>query len=134
MELDELLDALRDRGLAVTVKGDRARAQCPAHEDSEPSLSIRYDDEGEKILLYCFAGCEAQAIMHELDFAVADLFNDKGEAVPDRRARKRTAAPCRTVRASEMSNVMGHYARLADIPGNEYLAQVRDPRVPPAAG
>lgn len=31
-------------------------ALCPAHDDKNPSLSIRYSDEENRICLHCFAG------------------------------------------------------------------------------
>ena len=39
-------------------------ALCPAHDDHNPSLSIREDNK--KILLYCFAGCGYKEIVGEL--------------------------------------------------------------------
>lgn len=47
-------------------------ARCPAHQDTTPSLSItpRHD----KVLLKCFAGCTAQAIVEALGLTMADLF------------------------------------------------------------
>jgi putative DNA primase/helicase len=40
-------------------------APCPAHEDSEPSLSIR-DAEGGKLLVHCHAGCDQSQVIAEL--------------------------------------------------------------------
>ncbi len=37
-------------------------ARCPAHDDSNPSLSITHADSG-KILLHCFAGCTYRDIL-----------------------------------------------------------------------
>ena len=47
-------------------------ARCPAHQDTTPSLSItpRHD----KVLLKCFAGCTAKAIVEALGLTMADLF------------------------------------------------------------
>jgi 5S rRNA maturation endonuclease (ribonuclease M5) len=39
-------------------------AKCPAHEDSNPSLSIRED--GGKILLHCHAGCAQRDVIAAL--------------------------------------------------------------------
>ncbi len=48
-------------------------ACCPAHDDENPSLSIREGNDG-KILLHCFAGCPVDAICHALGLEVSDLF------------------------------------------------------------
>jgi hypothetical protein len=51
-------------GIAKALGGRRAgdgwMARCPAHDDREPSLSIRQGEDG-KVLVRCDAGCE-QAI------------------------------------------------------------------------
>jgi hypothetical protein len=37
-------------------------ARCPAHDDREPSLSIRSAD-GDAVLVRCHAGCEQAAVI-----------------------------------------------------------------------
>jgi putative DNA primase/helicase len=49
-------------------------ARCPAHEDHSPSLSIGEGRDG-RILLWCFAGCNPEAICAAAGLRVADLFN-----------------------------------------------------------
>jgi putative DNA primase/helicase len=39
--------------------------KCPAHQDTNPSLSIR-EGEGGRLLLHCFTGCSFQAIRNAL--------------------------------------------------------------------
>jgi hypothetical protein len=41
-------------------RGGYGRARCPAHNDRNPSLSIREAADG-KILIKCHAGCEQRA-------------------------------------------------------------------------
>jgi len=53
-------------------------ALCPAHEDSQPSLSIREGSDG-RILVTCFAGCTIDEICSALEIEVADLFPEKLE-------------------------------------------------------
>jgi putative DNA primase/helicase len=48
------------------------QACCPAHDDSNPSLSIGYTDD--KVLLCCFAGCTFDAICAALMLKPAELF------------------------------------------------------------
>ena len=52
---------------------DRWMAPCPAHDDRDPSLSIRRMHDG-RILLKCFAGCGAVDIVESLGLKLADLF------------------------------------------------------------
>jgi hypothetical protein len=49
-------------------------AKCPAHADSNPSLSIR-EDNG-RILLHCFAGCSVEAICAVAGVGIRDLFTE----------------------------------------------------------
>jgi hypothetical protein len=63
-------------------------ACCPAHEDRQPSLTLR--DNGGMILLHCFAGCETNAILAALDVAFTDLFPEQLEhRLPPAGARRR---------------------------------------------
>lgn len=48
-------------------------AQCPAHEDRNPSLSIT--QQSGKVLLYCYAGCATARILEVLDLEWCDLFS-----------------------------------------------------------
>ncbi len=51
------------------------KARCPAHEDENPSLSVSEGDEG-RVLLYCHAGCEIEAVLEALGLEMSDLFSD----------------------------------------------------------
>ncbi len=51
-------------------------ALCPAHDDHNPSLSIREGKNGET-LLYCHAGCENKKIIEAMELKMSDLFPDK---------------------------------------------------------
>jgi hypothetical protein len=66
-ELVARLDGVRDRGPG------RWFAKCPAHEDRQPSLSIRELDDGT-ILVHDFAGCEARAICDAIGVELRDLY------------------------------------------------------------
>jgi hypothetical protein len=45
-----------------TVRRGNWTARCPAHEDKEPSLSIREEGDG-RVLVHCFAGCSVEDIL-----------------------------------------------------------------------
>ena len=66
MSLLEYLDGIRETG-----KG-RYLARCPAHDDRNPSLSIRECDDG-RVLLHCFAGCEVEDILSAVGLRFADI-------------------------------------------------------------
>lgn len=51
-------------------------ACCPAHDDTGPSLSVRELPDGS-VLVYCFAGCGAAAVVAALGLEMADLFPPK---------------------------------------------------------
>jgi hypothetical protein len=62
-------------------------ACCPAHQDSNPSLSISAGDDG-RTLLHCHAGCTAEAIVAALGLKLCDLMplaGDKTLANPEKR-------------------------------------------------
>lgn len=59
--------ALKSLGKQITKTGDgQYTAQCPAHPDGSPSLSITVHEDG-KCLLHCFAGCSFDAIVNSLN-------------------------------------------------------------------
>jgi hypothetical protein len=60
----------------VVSRGDGWTARCPAHEDSQPSLSVGQGDDG-RVLLYCHSGCSTEAIVKALDLELRELF-EKG--------------------------------------------------------
>lgn len=60
----------------------RWHARCPAHEDRSPSLSIR--DDGERVLLHCFAGCDPTDVLTAVGLAWRDLYPDPWECASKR--------------------------------------------------
>ena len=68
-----LLSALERRGCRYRRSGSGWQAQCPAHEDRTPSLSVREGSDG-RALVHCFAGCETQEILRALGLEFRDLF------------------------------------------------------------
>src|SRR5699024_4721817 len=72
---DRITAALSSVGSQVkeTGNGNKAQAQCPAHDDGRPSLSITKIDG--QTLVYCFAGCENDEVMAALNLTTRDLFD-----------------------------------------------------------
>ena len=59
------------RALSGRWHGQYGAARCPAHDDRNPSLSIR-DGEAGALLLYCFTGCQYRDIRAALKFKLGD--------------------------------------------------------------
>lgn len=51
-------------------------ACCPAHEDKNPSMTIRECDDG-RVLLHCFAGCAVAEILGAVGLEFDALFPPK---------------------------------------------------------
>ena len=68
--LADWIEALERAGKHVERKdgGRSVQAQCPAHEDDKPSLSVSTGRTG-KVIAKCFAGCEFTEIVQALNFA-----------------------------------------------------------------
>lgn len=58
---------------------DGWKAKCPAHSDRTPSLHINLTNDGEGVLVHCFAGCSYRDIVT----AIEDQFLEKDLEVPD---------------------------------------------------
>lgn len=53
-------------------------AICPAHDDRNPSLSIRETADG-RVLIHCFAGCSPCEILQAIDLSAVDLVRHNQE-------------------------------------------------------
>lgn len=74
--LDRVLERLPSRKRV----GDQWQAQCPAHEDRSPSLSI---GEGSgKVLVHCQAGCDFRSVLAKLGLVESDLFEQDEPGKP----------------------------------------------------
>jgi hypothetical protein len=68
------------REIAEALGGNRRgigwMALCPAHDDKNPSLSIK-DAEDGKVLFFCFAGCAQSSVLEALK--ARDLWHQRGD-------------------------------------------------------
>lgn len=69
-----VLEALHANGNRTDHRGGgHYMAQCPAHPDRTPSLSVSRGNEGQ-VLLNCFAGCSTGDVIAELGMSAAAMF------------------------------------------------------------
>jgi len=54
------------------VSGEGHKALCPAHDDHNPSLSVKRGDDG-RVLVHCHAGCSTESVVDALSLTMADL-------------------------------------------------------------
>lgn len=68
------------------LSDNRYIACCPAHEDKNPSLSLR--ESGKRILVFCHSGCNFKEITNALGIDPQDWFDDQVIPVHVRAARE----------------------------------------------
>jgi hypothetical protein len=71
MTATELLPSLR----GAKRNGKGWLALCPAHDDHEPSLSVKDGNNGG-VVLHCFAGCSTQQVCAALGIDIRELMPD----------------------------------------------------------
>jgi len=68
------------------ISAGKYKARCPAHDDKSPSLSVTEKDG--KVLIHCYAECEAEEIMTAMGLTLAELFEKplyhRGTPIPRR--------------------------------------------------
>jgi 5S rRNA maturation endonuclease (ribonuclease M5) len=110
-----LLDDLRNDGRIVNEDGGRAMAQCPAHDDTNPSLAITAV-EGQ-VLVHCHAGCLTETVMKSLGRSLADLYDDRKGAsyrYSDGRIVNRKANKTFSQQGNTQSNALYHVEKIGD--------------------
>lgn len=85
--METMLEALQRAGKQTRHTNGQVMAQCPAHEDRNPSLSIRVASDGT-LLLHCFAGCETVDVVAAVGLRMADLFAAEYRYDDGRRVRR----------------------------------------------
>jgi hypothetical protein len=80
---ERILDRLREIGKRYRDLGSYAQAQCPSHDDRDPSLTI-YRKPG-RIKLVCHRGCHDQLdILPALGLTLQDLWDEPRSSRGDR--------------------------------------------------
>ncbi|MFD8386184.1 hypothetical protein ACFV2X_48090 [Streptomyces sp. NPDC059679] len=74
---DRIISALEALGSRFASRQThKVKAQCPAHEDREPSLAVDYKPLERKTLICCHAGCRAEDVLAELGLKLEDLYDE----------------------------------------------------------
>lgn len=107
--VDRLLPCLD----GVRRHGTGWRADCPTGHRSRGALSIAAGDDG-RVLLRCWAGCDALTVVQAVGLTLADLFPDR---LPDYSpAGRRAAAEFRTLSGWKAAlSVLGREATVVAI-------------------
>lgn len=84
-ELHPKIEAVLDRLQHVRRNGAGFQAQCPAHEDDSPSLSVSLGERG--VVFHCFAGCQPDDVRSAMELQWSDLFFDG--TTPNSKLRRR---------------------------------------------
>ncbi|MFE3229869.1 hypothetical protein [Nocardia sp. NPDC059228] len=83
---DRVVDALRQVTTeAANKSGEWTKFRCPAHDDHDPSLGVKYDPQREKTIVVCFARCPQEDVLAAANLRVRDLFDH----LPDRTGQYR---------------------------------------------
>jgi 5S rRNA maturation endonuclease (ribonuclease M5) len=110
---EELLDALRAAGKTVNANGNHAMTQCPAHDDTRPSLGLRAIPG--RVLARCYAGCSNEEIVAALGLRMSALFDSpRGQSYvyPDGRIVERTPHKKFKQRGTTTGNSLFHADRI----------------------
>lgn len=70
-----VLEAAEGLDIIESKNGSKFSARCPAHEDRRASLSVAAGD-GNKALVFCFAGCSIQDVVSALGLSMTELFGE----------------------------------------------------------
>lgn len=74
MKINEFIHYFKN---VKSINENEYMALCPAHNDTNPSLSIGYSKDKGQILLHCHAGCKAEDVLHSVGLQLKDLYEKK---------------------------------------------------------
>ncbi len=58
----------------IKKQGRGYLATCPVHGDKNPSLSVSMNEGGDKVLMFCHAGCDSKDILQAVELSEKDLY------------------------------------------------------------
>lgn len=104
MNIEEFLSRLQG---VVETGANKWSACCPAHEDSNPSMSVTIGNNGG-ILVHCHAGCSPEAIVGAMGLKMSDLMKDApGKTSGRKKAAKSGEAPLPSFKAPKKKRDYG---------------------------
>ena len=101
-----LLDGIRETGHGKYI------ARCPAHDDLSPSLAIKDCGDG-RLLVHCFAGCDAENVLSAIGLTFADV-------MPERVGSKHSYRPQR-FDARQVLATLDHESLVVAIVGADFI-------------
>ena len=106
MTIEDFLSQLQ--GVVETGAG-KWSACCPAHDDSNPSMSVTVGDNGG-ILVHCHAGCSPESIVGAMGLKMSDLMKDsprRGREPGKKKSAKADDAPLPSFKAPKKKRDYG---------------------------
>jgi len=104
--LDDIIPHLRKARITKHTHPRKAMACCPAHDDTNPSLSITETTDG-KLLWKCHAGCSQEAVQRELE-RIAGVNRATVKLIPPREkqssASEQSPTPTEPLTLAELAN------------------------------
>lgn len=90
---ENVLAALRAKGITVRRCGEGWTSRCPAHDDRKPSLTIGNGDHGGCVLC-CQAGCPTSEVVASIGLTMRDLmpYRDGARKAPKAGSQKKPEA------------------------------------------
>ena len=88
MNIEEFLSRLQG---VVETGANKWSACCPAHDDSNPSMSVTIGNNGG-ILVHCHAGCSPESIVGAMGLKMSDLMKDSPDKAGKSEKKKPKAA------------------------------------------
>lgn len=104
---EDVLAAIENYGSRVARRGNTAQAQCPGHDDRDPSMTVSVAACGQCVVLHCHAHCSSDDVLDRIGLGYADLYHpeclvhrlerrnqaDRPKRVPRPRTQQPQAAP-----------------------------------------
>lgn len=97
----------------------RKKGVCPAHEDSRPSLTIRWDEDKKVVGITCWSGCTFDEVVRSLGLTKED-FRDR---LPGSRSGRKTRSTPEPKEAADEPRKGSRRGREKNAPGRNEVAR-----------